>query len=183
MTNNNITLLYLIFNTKENTSLNSVVGGFTSSNNCINKTSNFNSINLSSSLLINDLTNGFVKSLFSIPVQHCFSSYGIILELNKINIQLSCYNNSTFNNNFNNNYDNFKIVYSGDCRPSNSLIYPGMNCDILIHEATFDDTMLDDAIKKKHSTITEATKVRFFSLYYYLFFYLLFNIIYRLEKK
>jgi ribonuclease Z len=93
--------------------------------------------------------------LFSIPVQHCFSSYGIVLELSKINIQLNSYNNNTYNNNNN----NFKIVYSGDCRPSNSLIFPGMNCDILIHESTFDDTMLDDAIKKKHSTITEATEV------------------------
>ena len=30
-----------------------------------------------------------------------------------------------------------KIVYSGDCKPSSS--FDNFTCDILIHEATFDD--------------------------------------------
>ena len=53
----------------------------------------------------------------------------------------------------------FKLVFSGDCRPSDALINYGSNCDLLIHEATFDPTMMNDAISKKHSTSTEAVKV------------------------
>ena len=36
--------------------------------------------------------------------------------------------------------DNKKIVYSGDCNYSETLIEPGKNADILIHECTFDCT-------------------------------------------
>jgi ribonuclease BN (tRNA processing enzyme) len=79
-------------------------------------------------------TGGFVQRLISIPVQHCHESYAVILET----------------------VNGFKLVYSGDCRPSSSIISAGMNCDILIHEATFDDAMSGDAIKKQHSTTSEA---------------------------
>ena len=34
-----------------------------------------------------------------------------------------------------------------------------MNCDLLIHEATFHDDMSEDAIKKKHCTIAEAALI------------------------
>ena len=33
------------------------------------------------------------------------------------------------------------------------------NATLLIHEATFDDSMIDDAKKKRHSTVSEALKV------------------------
>jgi ribonuclease Z len=52
-----------------------------------------------------------------------------------------------------------KVVYSGDCRPSENLIACGMDADLLIHEATFYDGLQEDAIKKQHSTISEAMKV------------------------
>lgn len=52
-----------------------------------------------------------------------------------------------------------KIVYSGDCRPSEDLIREGQNCDLLIHESTFEDTFVDEALAKKHSTISEALQV------------------------
>ena len=48
------------------------------------------------------------------------------------------------------------LVYSGDCRPSQSLIRAGQSCDLLIHEATFSQEKAEDALKKKHSTIDEA---------------------------
>jgi ribonuclease Z len=44
-----------------------------------------------------------------------------------------------------------------DCRPSDELAKIGRNSDLLIHEATFDDS--ESAIIKKHSTITEAIAV------------------------
>jgi len=34
-----------------------------------------------------------------------------------------------------------------------------MHCDLLIHEATFEDALVDEAVKKRHSTISEACTV------------------------
>lgn len=53
----------------------------------------------------------------------------------------------------------FKLVYSGDTRPSPRLVQLGFNASLLIHEATFDDLKQDEALKKRHSTISEALQV------------------------
>ncbi len=34
-----------------------------------------------------------------------------------------------------------RVVYSGDCRPSESLAAVGRGCALLIHEATFGDCL------------------------------------------
>ena len=52
----------------------------------------------------------------------------------------------------------FKLVYSGDCRPSEQLIKLGYDCDLLIHEATYDDSLRKEAILNKHSLISEGFK-------------------------
>lgn len=38
--------------------------------------------------------------------------------------------------------DGYKIVYSGDTRPSDQLVETGKHAHLLIHEATFDDVMV-----------------------------------------
>ncbi|KAF2087072.1 hypothetical protein K490DRAFT_65940 [Saccharata proteae CBS 121410] len=53
----------------------------------------------------------------------------------------------------------FKVSYSGDCRPSKSFAMIGKHSTVLIHEATFEDDMMNDAITKKHSTTSEALAV------------------------
>ncbi|KAK5116515.1 hypothetical protein LTR62_008064 [Meristemomyces frigidus] len=53
----------------------------------------------------------------------------------------------------------FKVSYSGDCRPSQAFIKIGKNSTVLIHEATFDDELKGDAVAKKHSTTSEALGV------------------------
>jgi ribonuclease Z len=53
----------------------------------------------------------------------------------------------------------FKFSYSGDCRPSDQFAASGKGSDVLVHEATFDDDMLGDALAKKHSTTREALGV------------------------
>lgn len=53
----------------------------------------------------------------------------------------------------------FKISYSGDCRPSSHFCRIGIDSDVLIHEATFDNGMEKDAAAKKHSTTAEALGV------------------------
>ncbi|OHE91942.1 metallo-beta-lactamase superfamily protein [Colletotrichum orchidophilum] len=52
-----------------------------------------------------------------------------------------------------------KIAYSGDCRPSDKLIEAGKGATLLIHESTFDNDKVGDALAKKHSTLGEALKV------------------------
>lgn len=60
------------------------------------------------------------------------------------------------------------IRYSGDCMPCDGIVKLGIIAGenikdnyktLLIHEATFDDDMLEMANKKKHSTITGALKI------------------------
>ncbi|OQR89068.1 zinc phosphodiesterase [Achlya hypogyna] len=77
------------------------------------------------------------RNFWSVPVQHCYDAYGLIFFL----------------------HDGTKIVYSGDTRPCARLVAEGMDADVLIHEATFEDSMREDAIKKKHSTVGEAITV------------------------
>lgn len=86
---------------------------------------------------IRTATNNTIDHLQSIRVHHCRDSFGVILKLSTQE----------------------KFVYSGDCRPSRQLISPGMNCDLLIHEATFEDDRIEDAKLKKHSTISEGIQM------------------------
>lgn len=53
----------------------------------------------------------------------------------------------------------WKIVYSGDTRPSENLITAGKDCDVLIHEATLATGLEADAAQKGHSTVGETIKV------------------------
>ncbi|EEH09630.1 ribonuclease Z [Histoplasma capsulatum G186AR] len=52
-----------------------------------------------------------------------------------------------------------KVSYSGDCRPSRDFARVGADSTVLIHEATFEDDMLQDAQAKRHSTCGEALRV------------------------
>ena len=49
-----------------------------------------------------------------------------------------------------------KITYSGDMKPSDSLIRLGKDSDILIHEATFAKSLAKTAEEKQHSTSVDA---------------------------
>jgi ribonuclease Z len=52
-----------------------------------------------------------------------------------------------------------KIVYSGDTRPSKALVKLAEGADILLHEATFDDSLAERAIDDGHSTASQAAEV------------------------
>ena len=70
-------------------------------------------------------------------VPHCFGSMGVALTLPS----------------------GLKIAYSGDCRPSSSLVEIGLDAHLLVHECTFDDELAGNALAKKHSTLSEAMGV------------------------
>ncbi|KAF8535097.1 beta-lactamase-like protein [Trichophaea hybrida] len=52
----------------------------------------------------------------------------------------------------------FKLAYSGDTRPTSAFVSIGNGATLLIHEATFDDHLIAEAVAKKHSTIGEAIR-------------------------
>ena len=97
-----------------------------------------------------------ITHLESVPVEHCYEAFGVVLK----------------------HVSGWKLVYSGDTRPSMGLIEAGMDATILIHEAcfraaqtptlaptlcvpqaTFESDLLPHAQRKKHSTVLEALEV------------------------
>ena len=78
-----------------------------------------------------------ITQCVSVPVSHCYQSYGVVLE------------GTSFG----------KLVYSGDCRPSDALVRVGHGADLLVHEATFENGMEEEAVLKMHSTVSEAIDV------------------------
>lgn len=53
----------------------------------------------------------------------------------------------------------WSIVYSGDTAPTQSLVEAGKNATLLIHEATFEDGLEDEARKRNHSTYSDVMRV------------------------
>jgi ribonuclease Z len=54
----------------------------------------------------------------------------------------------------------WKFVFSGDTRLCDNVVNAAAGADLLIHEATFDRGLEEDAKRKKHSTIDDALEVR-----------------------
>lgn len=55
--------------------------------------------------------------------------------------------------------ETFKLSYSGDTRPNVKFVDSGYNSDLLIHEASLDNELIEEALAKKHSTLIEAVKM------------------------
>eukprot|EP01060_Flectonema_neradi_P022302 TRINITY_DN3056_c0_g2_i1.p1 TRINITY_DN3056_c0_g2~~TRINITY_DN3056_c0_g2_i1.p1 ORF type:complete len:723 (+),score=110.16 TRINITY_DN3056_c0_g2_i1:186-2171(+) len=73
----------------------------------------------------------------TIPVDHCSDSWGCVVQVR-------------------NGEEDWKVCFSGDTRPCDALVAAGKDCNLLIHEATFEDDKKEDAVCKKHSCVTEA---------------------------
>lgn len=78
-----------------------------------------------------------IQSLQNVQVHHCFQSFGLRV----------------------NSSQGWSLIYSGDTRPCPQLVRLGQGATVLVHEATFDDTRPLEAVKKRHSTISEAIQV------------------------
>jgi ribonuclease Z len=70
----------------------------------------------------------------SIDVDHCPGSAGCVCEVD----------------------GGFRIAYSGDRTVTDEFASSVGHCDLLIHEATLSDDLIDSAILKKHSTLSQA---------------------------
>lgn len=75
-----------------------------------------------------------VRAVKTMYVKHCPYSYGVSVTL----------------------HNGKKIVYSGDTMPCENLVKLGRDCDLLIHEATMEDDLVEEARLKFHSTVSQA---------------------------
>ncbi|KAI6671887.1 hypothetical protein NL676_006772 [Syzygium grande] len=88
-----------------------------------------------------------LEALLSFPVVHCPQAFGVVLKaLERLNSDGKL-------------IEGWKIVYSGDTRPCPELTEASRGATVLIHEATFEDSMVDEAIARNHSTTEEAIRV------------------------
>ncbi|KAG8052714.1 hypothetical protein GUJ93_ZPchr0001g29504 [Zizania palustris] len=88
-----------------------------------------------------------LEVLYSVPVVHCPLAFGVVLRAKeKVNSAGKA-------------IPGWKVVYSGDTRPCPALVDASRAATVLIHEATFEDGMKDEAIARNHSTTKEAIAV------------------------
>jgi ribonuclease Z len=87
--------------------------------------------------------DGLLKDISIVGVEHCANSCAVVMEFNISRPGM----------------DTFKLAYSGDARPSEDFAKIGDQCDLLIHEATFDHKEMAAALEKKHSTTSEAIEL------------------------
>ena len=88
-----------------------------------------------------------MSGLKCVPVIHCSDAWGFVIEHGGVTSSATTTPRP------------WSIVYSGDTRPCDALIAAGQNATVLIHEATFDDDRMADAVAKRHSTRCEALSV------------------------
>ncbi|CAK9291320.1 unnamed protein product [Gordionus sp. m RMFG-2023] len=95
-----------------------------------------------------------LKQFLTIPVYHYKSPYGLSFTTNdQISVDKT---DKTFQNSSITTTNSKKIVYSGDTIPCENLINYGENADLLIHEATMENSLTTEAFTKRHSTISQA---------------------------
>ncbi|CAH0701401.1 unnamed protein product [Spodoptera exigua] len=78
-----------------------------------------------------------VQNIKTCFVAHCPNAFGVAVDLN----------------------DGYKVTYSGDTLPCEELVKIGENSTLLIHEATMEDELADEARMKMHSTTTQAIDI------------------------
>ena len=88
-----------------------------------------------------------LRRLVSVPVVHCAQSFALVLESEPKEKERA------------DAEDGWKAVYSGDTRPCAALAEAARDATLLIHEATFEDDLAEDAVKKRHSTTSEAIQL------------------------
>ncbi|TPX63921.1 hypothetical protein SpCBS45565_g06248 [Spizellomyces sp. 'palustris'] len=78
-----------------------------------------------------------LKDIHTVGVHHCPWAYALVLDTETVG----------------------KVVFSGDCRPSEDLVIAGRGASVVIHEATLEDDKVEEALEKRHCTTGEAIQV------------------------
>ncbi|EAR89702.2 ribonuclease Z (macronuclear) [Tetrahymena thermophila SB210] len=78
-----------------------------------------------------------IEEICFIPVIHCSQAYGVVFR----------------------HKSGVKISYSGDTRPCSEFAKVAEGSDLMIHEGTFNNDLLEHAKKARHSTATEAIEI------------------------
>lgn len=97
---------------------------------------NLNCLQIDSNLAASFAQRLGLQSLRTCLVPHCPNSFGMTLTTDQT--------------------EPYKITYSGDTMPCENLIRLGANSSLLIHEATMEDELEEDALAKMHSTVSQA---------------------------
>ncbi|XP_070185734.1 zinc phosphodiesterase ELAC protein 2-like [Littorina saxatilis] len=78
-----------------------------------------------------------LTKILPVEVEHCPNAFGVALT----------------------HSDGWKLVFSGDTMPCQRLVVAGTDCDILVHEATHEDDLEEEAKMKRHSTTSQAVDI------------------------
>ncbi|XP_063240467.1 LOW QUALITY PROTEIN: ribonuclease Z, mitochondrial-like [Bacillus rossius redtenbacheri] len=78
-----------------------------------------------------------MRAVATAPVDHCPNAFGVAFT----------------------HRDGWKVTYSGDTRPCPTLEELGRGSDLLVHEATMEDELAEEARLKLHSTTSQAVGV------------------------
>ncbi|GJP55829.1 hypothetical protein CLOM_g14854 [Closterium sp. NIES-68] len=93
-----------------------------------------------------------LSRLESVPVVHCPQAFAVVLE-GRVRGGLGSVDRGSGEE------DSWKLVYSGDTRPCDTVRVASRGATVLIHEATFEDDLQHEAIARRHSTTSEAVQV------------------------
>ncbi|XP_010487479.1 PREDICTED: zinc phosphodiesterase ELAC protein 2-like isoform X2 [Camelina sativa] len=88
-----------------------------------------------------------LEELISFPVVHCPQAFGVVVKA------------AERKNITGDEIPGWKMVYSGDTRPCPEMVEASKGATVLIHEATFEDALIEEAVAKNHSTTKEAIDV------------------------
>jgi len=147
----------------------------------------FDNINFKYSIIIEGIKSGIISkgdsyTIRAFKLKHSIPTYGFVFkendkikfdkkECSKLGIKDLMFNELKKNGkiNINNNIiklsdityvvNGKKIVYATDTRPSIGTVNAAKNADLLIHEATYDESKKNLAKERMHSTAAEAAKI------------------------
>ncbi|CAG7701988.1 unnamed protein product [Allacma fusca] len=78
-----------------------------------------------------------LEYIVTCTVRHCLNAFGVAVK----------------------HKSGWKVCYSGDTQPCVPFIKIGSDSDVCIHEATFEDELVQEARHKQHSTVSEAIEI------------------------
>lgn len=84
-----------------------------------------------------------IASIRTCLVRHCPHSFGVAIECTATSKATAT-------------AGRFKLTYSGDTMPCEELVQLGGDSTVLIHEATMEDELAEQARYKMHSTVSQA---------------------------